>query len=395
MKRFKGLSTAGVIIALIVWSYFARPLYDTSLIAGRRAADRLRERFARPSASRSSDDVIDASTRAANELSAYFADLAVRGNGDARVARTAEKGRADLVVKLKSSLAFPPLGFGSAPADILREQSLGEDDLARYRELTLPVLPGVNTTGVLMLPKARPAERRVPLVIVAQGRGGAPDAPPEHRLPLLTHSDRDLARWALQDGYAVWMPIFVYYGRGFPDDLRERLSVQAQEAGASLPAIEIAKTMRAIDVLSKRPEIDPGRIAMAGHSYGGFYTLYTAALDSRIKLAVVSAYLNRREEVLDSTSPNGYPDWRFPNSLGALRDPTIAALVCPRPLLIIAGRQDQLFPIAGARDAGEEVRAIYEQRSAGDRFEFFESAARHDFNGPEASRFVKRFFGEP
>lgn len=384
---------AGVIMALIVWSFFARPLYDASLVAGRRAVDHLRERFAKPFAVRSRDAAIDVNTHTAEELSEYLQALSAQDNAAAQAARATEEGRADLTLQLKSSLAFPPPGLDSTAPSVLKDETLGEDDLARYQELTMAVLPGVNTVGVFMLPKARPPGTRVPLVIVAHGRGGAPDDPPDHRLPFLTHSDRDLALWALQDGYAVWMPVFVFYGRGLPEDLRERLTVQAQEAGASLPAIEIAKTMRAIDALSKRPEIDPDRIAMIGHSYGGFYTLYTAALDPRIKVAVVSAYLNSREQVLNSTAPNGYLDWRFPRSLGAWQDPTVAALVCPRPLLIIAGQQDQLFPIAGAREAGEEVRAIYQQRGAADRCEFFEYNARHDFNGQEASRFVRRFFG--
>lgn len=389
------LAGAGVMVALVVWSYFARPLYDASLIAGRRAADQWRERFSKPYATRPREAVVDANTEAAREIAAYLTDLSARGNVDAQAIRNGEKGRADLALRLKSSLAFPPAGLASTSPNILKDDALGEDDLTRYRALTIAVLPEVNTNGVLMLPKARTPGRRVPLVVVAQGRGGLPEERPDHRLPFLTHSARDLARGPLQEGYAVWMPVFVFYGRGLPDDLRERLSVQAQEAGVSLPAIEIAKTMRAIDVLSKRPEIDPDRIAMIGHSYGGFYTLYTAALDPRIKVAVVSAYLNRRDQVLDSSAPGGYLDWRFPSSLSAWRDPTIAALVCPRPLLIIAGQQDQLFPIAGAREAGQEVAAIYGQRGAADRFEFFESIARHDFNGEEASRFMRRFFGDP
>ncbi|WP_438983966.1 hypothetical protein [Vulcanococcus sp.] len=33
---------------------------------------------------------------------------------------------------------------------------------------------------------------------------------------------------------------------------------------------------------------------MMGFSYGGFYTLYTSALDQRIKAAVVSGFFNDR-----------------------------------------------------------------------------------------------------
>ncbi len=83
---------------------------------------------------------------------------------------------------------------------------------------------------------------------------------------------------------------------------------------------------------------------MIGMSYGGFYTLYTTALEPRIKAAVVAGYFNDREAILDDSEPYGLFDWRFPDSLGWLRDPNIAALVCPRPLLVEDGEYDQIFP---------------------------------------------------
>ena len=44
--------------------------------------------------------------------------------------------------------------------------------------------------------------------------------------------------------------------------------------------------VRGLDFLCSRPELDPGRLGMWGHSQGGGFTLATAALDSRVRVAV-------------------------------------------------------------------------------------------------------------
>ncbi len=308
----------------------------------------------------------------------------------AAYARSAEPLRA----RFAESLRFPPPGFDAPVSAAPAETLLGEDEVAVYRELRIPVLPGVESTGLLMRPKKAGATERLPLVIAAAGRGGMPAPTQDGGLPAVTRSSRDMAWDALQHGYAVWMPVFVHYGRD-GDGLRDKLTVRAWEADTSLPAIELAKIVRAIDVLARRPDIDGERIAMVGHSYGGFYTLYAAALDPRIRVAVVSAYFNDREQVLDSSEPGGFLDWRYPDSLTLWRDPAVAALVAPRPLLIEAGTQDQLFPIDGARRAAPEAAQFYARQGAADRFRFMEFAGRHDFNGDAALRFIDEHMPPP
>jgi dienelactone hydrolase len=241
-----------------------------------------------------------------------------------------------------------------------------------------------------MIPRS--ASDKVPLVIAAHGRGGMPARPKNGKLTLVGRSNRDLALGALKKGYAVWEPSFVFYARDRPDDFRERLDVRAKECGTTLPAIEIGKIIGGLDALLERPEIDTARVAMVGLSYGGFYTLYTTALDDRIRVAVVAAYFNDRQAVLDSSEPFGRSDWRFQNSLSVFHDTTMAALICPRSLQIQAGDHDQLFPIEGVRKTVPAARNFYERLNIGERFSFVEFVGRHEFNGEEAWKFVDRSF---
>ena len=384
-----------LIVALLVWSYFARPIYDFLWIAAGRAADAVGARLGPSYFREQRKEVVDRALHQGDQIAAYLNAQRKAAAQDEQLAaldfssaeayvRSTEPVRA----RLRKSLRYPPPGFEPRIAAPVKDTLLGEDEVAVYRELQIPVLPGVDSTGIYVRPKSAAATARLPLVIAAVGRGGMPAPTADGKAPGLQRSTRDMAWHALQRGYAVWLPTFVYYGRD-GDDLRDRLTLRAWEVGTSLPAIEIAKVVRAIDAFAQRPDIDARRIAMVGHSYGGFYTFYTTALDPRIRVAVVSAYFNDREAVLDAAEPHGLLDWRFPGSLALWRDPAVAALVAPRPLLIEAGSQDQLFPIAGARSAAPKAAHFYEQLGMADRFRFLEFAGRHDFEGDEALKFVE------
>jgi hypothetical protein len=380
---------------LLVWSYFARPWYDFVRIASGRVWDAQVEKHSSPFLRQGYDTVLDAATQQVDEINAYLqarrlaaAESPAIQHLDFSSPDDYIRSSEELRAHLRECLRYEPDSF-AAPTEAVQETALGEDALATYAQLRVPIAPGLHSIGIYMLPRNRAG--RLPLVIAALGRGD-PDQGPDGKVALLTHSDRDLAKGALERGYAVWEPMFAYYARNQPANLRERLAVRAQEVGTTLPAIEILKIVRSLDALSRRPEIDPARVAMVGMSYGGFYTLYTTALDPRIKAAVVAAYFNDRAALLDATEPSGYPDWRFPDSLTVLRDPFIAALVCPRPLEVQAGTRDQLFPFAGAQRTVPLAAEFYHKLHVDDRFKFVDFVGRHDFRGSEAWEFLSHSF---
>ncbi|MDM0021507.1 alpha/beta hydrolase family protein [Variovorax saccharolyticus] len=372
-----------LVLLLLAWSYFARPVYDFAWVAAGRLWDMAGARIGSPTLRPSREAEVGRSLAQGEEIAGYLRGLRRAAPDALTVAGAPEAARE----QLRRSLRYPPPGFDTPSTEAVVETLVGEDEFATYRELKVPVLPGVYATGMYLRPKTADPAQKLPLVISAHGRGGMPSETADGKLPGLRKSRRDLAWDALKHGYAVWLPVYVHYNQN-GSDFRDRLTARAWQAGTSLPAIEIAKTVKVLDALLKRPDIDAGRVAMMGHSYGGFYTLYTTALDPRIRVAVVAAYFNDREAVLDGSEPTGFLDWRFPDSLTLWRDPSVAALVAPRPLLIEAGNQDQLFPIAGARKVAPEVERVYQRLGVADRFEFREFVARHDFDGEAAMNFI-------
>lgn len=63
----------------------------------------------------------------------------------------------------------------------------------------------------------------------------------------------------------------------------------AQAAGRPVVGKMVYDLMRGIDLLVERPEVDSSRIGVVGHSLGAVVGAYLAALDARVKTAVLAA----------------------------------------------------------------------------------------------------------
>ncbi|MEM2088133.1 MAG: alpha/beta hydrolase family protein [Thermoproteota archaeon] len=170
----------------------------------------------------------------------------------------------------------------------------------------------------------------------------------------------------------------------------KQLSLWALMMGTTTMGRRVWDAMRVIDYLSTRSDVDHSRLGMMGISGGGATTLFTSALDDRIKVTVVSGYLNTfRDSVL---SIDHCIDNYVPGILRYCEMPDVAALIAPRPLLVESGSKDALFPVMSARHAYEQVRRVYTLLNAEDRIEadFFEGT--HEISGRNAYDFIAKWF---
>lgn len=129
-------------------------------------------------------------------------------------------------------------------------------------------------------------------------------------------------------------------------------------AGSGLARHMIWDSIRAVDYLCSRKEVDQQRIGMTGCSGGGTNTSWTVPLEPRIKLSSPVCFVTTlRERTL--TEMIADPEQ---NPLPALKlgidHHDISAAIAPRYLLINAAEKD-FFPVAGARETFEECRRIY------------------------------------
>lgn len=242
-----------------------------------------------------------------------------------------------------ASMGYPPPG--PVTGDPPRFDALGEDAIGSYFRASFLVVSGIRVEGIYIVPKG--ARGKVPLVIAMHGGGGSPEL-------ALFHGGgnyHNMVRGGVKNGYAVFAPQHLFKAPGFPADVRNSMDQRLRLVGTSLTAIEIAKISASLDVLLKRPQIDPGRVAMVGLSYGGYCALVTAALDARIKVVVSSGYFGIQEGRYGADELSVPSDFQFPDRFALFRDPDIAALICPRALEIQAGDHDD----AEHREPGKQL----------------------------------------
>jgi dienelactone hydrolase len=265
----------------------------------------------------------------------------------------------------------------------IRLEKTGEDSTATYFRSYLPLSDGDEVYGLYIVPK-KPVAKRAPLVISQHGGGGTPE--------MATFNGgsnyKDQVRGAVAEGYIVYAPLTVMYpfrdrdnGTVIPPEVRKILDEKFRTLGTSLAAVEVQKISLALDELLKRPEIDPKRIAMIGLSYGGYYSLYTAALEPRIGVVVASCSFSDQPAIVDGKTEGRLMD---------MPPAEVAALIAPRPLQVQGGTNDKGLPIDKSRAAAKRTALVYEKLTAKDKFVFEEFEGGHEFRGALVWPFLKK-----
>ena len=177
-------------------------------------------------------------------------------------------------------------------------------------------------------------------------------------------------------------------GRGGGSSSCQPSSGAALLLGQTMIGWRVYDAIRAYDYLETRPEVDMNRLGIMGISGGGTTSFYTAAVDQRVKAAVISGYFNTFKDSILSISH--CMDNYIPNVLKYAEMSDIAGLIAPRALFAESGTEDTIFPIDATRFAVERARSIFKHFDAEDNvgLEVFE--AGHSFYGVGAFDFLKQ-----
>src|SRR6266516_7923171 len=145
--------------------------------------------------------------------------------------------------------------------------------------------------------------------------------------------------------------------------------------GANFGLFRAWDGIRGIDYLLTRAEVDPDRIGCCGQSGGGTVTQFLAALDSRIRAAVVSMG-NTENLAQENVEPPGSADDAEQNIVPALARGIDRAdllnAVAPKPLLMTItlheiGRASCRERVSSSYDLLDEYKRVYGLLGAGDR----------------------------
>jgi dienelactone hydrolase len=258
----------------------------------------------------------------------------------------------------------------------------------------------LSVFGYFLLPKDRP--HPLPAVVCLPGHGRGCDdvvgvAENGNQRDAKSSYEKDFALQVVENGYAALAIEQFAFGCRRDEAARKKGASSSSCQPAAGAALLFGQTMigwrvwdvmKAIDYLIARDEIDPRRIATMGISGGGTVSFFSAALDERVKISVVSGYFNTfRDSIL---SRSHCIDNYVPGILNYVEMYDLAGLIAPRWLFVESATRDPIFPIEASKMAVIKAQHIYDVFGVRERIghEVFEG--EHEFHGAGAFAFLKR-----
>lgn len=219
----------------------------------------------------------------------------------------------------------------------------------------------------------------------------------DEQKPLAVVGDRDFAIHCMKRGIAA----LCIEQRSFGERAEKKQKHVAQGSGgkchdAMMQALMLGRTLlgervydvdRGIDYLASRGDADMRRIGVMGNSGGGTATVYAAALLRRIAFAMPSCSFCtfRHSKMALHHCSCGY----LPNLLKYAEMADIMGLFAPRPVVVVAGKDDPIIPLAGVREAFKQLKRIYAAAGAADRCHLVVGGEGHRFYAEAAWEAMK------
>ncbi|HEV7221787.1 MAG TPA: alpha/beta fold hydrolase [Pirellulales bacterium] len=307
------------------------------------------------------------------------------------------KTPADWAIRRKHILAGMQQAMGplpdlshSPPLDPRETGRIEQDGVVRI-SLSFVAEDKDRVTAHLYLPgDLKPGERRAAMLALhptgAQGKDIVAG---------LGKANRGYGLELARRGYVVLAPDYPSFGDLANYDFAADKYVSGTMKG-------IVNHIRSVDLLQSRPEVDPERIGVIGHSLGGHNAMFVGVFDERLKVIVSSCGWTPFHDYYEGnikgwTSDRYMPLLRDKYGLDPDRVPfdfyEVVAALAPRAFFSSSPVRDSNFEVAGVRRAEPIARAVYRLLGADDRLVVRYPECEHDFPSEvrqEAYEFVDR-----
>jgi dienelactone hydrolase len=247
--------------------------------------------------------------------------------------------------------------------------------------------PGLYVTANLYLP--RPSKKQLPAILYLCG----------HYSQMKRDGNKAAADcqshaiWFATHGYVVLVLDTLELGEiaGMHRGTLRHNRWWWQSAGYTPAGVECWNAQRAIDYLVSRPEVDPERIGATGISGGGVVTFWVTAADDRVKAAAPVSGMGDLSFYAGEGGIGRHCDCFFFHNRARWNWANIAALVCPRPLLLVNSDNDVYFPMSSNERVANRLARVYSLYGAGDHASAVISMGGHGYR-TDIRRAVYEFF---
>ena len=119
-------------------------------------------------------------------------------------------------------------------------------------------------------------------------------------------------------------------------------------------------SIKAVDYLETRGDVDLSRLAAMGMSMGSTMSWWLSALDPRVSVCIDINCLTDYQAIIKSQGLDEHGIYYYvPSLLKHFTTSQINALISPRPHLGLAGRYDRLTPLDGLHRIDRELKEVY------------------------------------
>jgi dienelactone hydrolase len=148
--------------------------------------------------------------------------------------------------------------------------------------------------------------------------------------------------------------------------------------GRVLWGMMVYDSLRALDVLAARADVDPARIGTLGMSMGSTMAWYLGALDERVKVTVDINCLTDFQALIAHKGLSLHGIYYYvPSLLEHFTTSQINALIAPRAHLALAGLRDALTPLDGLDRVERDLNAVYATAGVPERWKLLRYDVEH------------------
>jgi len=244
--------------------------------------------------------------------------------------------------------------------------------------------PGLYVTGNLYRPTE--SKKKLPAILYVcghsnKGRDGNKTAFQDHGL------------WFASNGYVCLVVDTLQLGEiaGKHHGTYNLERFWWHSRGYTPAGVECWNGIRGIDYLCSRPEVDAEKIGVTGISGGGATTVWIAAADDRVKVAVPVSGMSDLESYVTNKVINGHCDCMFVYNTYRWEWTTILALFAPKPLLFANSDNDGIFPMDGNRRIFARLEKCYDMLGMKDNVKEYVSKGGHAYR-PDLRVAIFKFF---
>jgi Acetyl xylan esterase (AXE1) len=162
--------------------------------------------------------------------------------------------------------------------------------------------------------------------------------------------------------------------------------------GRVLWGMMVYDSLKAVEYLVTRPDVDVQRLGTVGMSMGSSAAQWLGALEPRIKVVVDICCLTDWHTLVEVGGLKGHGIYYYvPDLLNHFTTAQMNALIAPRAHLSLAGNQDPLTPVAGLEKIDGELKGVYAVAGHAANWQLLRYDGMH-FETPVMREEIRRWF---